>query len=325
MRVVAYSIKNFEKKFLAKANAKKHDITLISNELSLKTCSFAVGKEAILVSANDDVSAPVINKLADIGIKFIATRSAGTDHIDKKAAALRAIQIANVPTYSPTSIAEHAVALAMALNRHLIKADADSHQFDFKLDGLTGFTFSEKTVGIIGLGNTGQAAAAIFNGLGCHVLGFDIVANDKLEKIEQVTLEELLGKSDIISLHLPLTPQTKHMINAASIALMKNGVMLINTSRGALINTTDLPDALNQGKIGYLGIDVYEYEKDIFSQQEGPGKNKDVLLSKLLEYPNVIVTPHQAFLTYEAVEQIADTTIQSLDKWEVAVKSDLMH
>ncbi|GLU56903.1 2-hydroxyacid dehydrogenase [Dyadobacter frigoris] len=316
MKVVAYSVKTFEKKFLARANQKKHDITLISNALSLATCGFAEGKEAVLVSANDDVSALVINKLADIGIKYIATRSAGTDQIDKKTAELRGIELASVPAYSPTSIAEHAVALAMALNRHLIQADADSHHYNFKLDGLTGFTFSGKTVGIIGLGNTGQAAAAIFNGMGCHVLGSDVFPNDKLERIEQVSLETLLDQSDIISLHLPLTPQTKHMINASSIALMKNGVMLINTSRGALINSADLPDALDQGKIGYLGIDVYEYEKDIFYGENSSSQVKDVLLLKLLAYPNVIITPHQAFLTIEALEEIASQTILSLNHWQ---------
>jgi D-lactate dehydrogenase len=322
MKVVAYSVKNFEKKFLAKANHKKHDITLISNALSLTTCGFADGKEAVLVSTNDDVSAQVINKLADMGIKYIATRSTGTDHIDKKAAESRAIQIANVAAYSPTSIAEHAVALAMALNRNLIKANTDSHHFNFELDGLTGFTFSGKTVGIVGLGNTGQAAAAIFNGLGCHVLGSDVLKNNTLEKIEQVSLETLLRQSDIISLHLPLSPQTKHMINASSLAIMKDGVMLINTSRGALINTADLPDALDQGKIGYLGIDVYEFEDALFYSDHSTDKNKDPLLIKLLTYPNVIVTPHQAFLTNEAVEQLAKASIQNINNWETASNSN---
>ena len=324
MKVIAYSIKNFEKKFLAKANQKKHDITLISNPLGLATCAFAEGKEAVVVSSNDDVSAPIINKLADIGVKYITTRSTGTDHIDKKAADLRGITLANVPAYSPTSIAEHAVALAMALNRHLIQADADSHHYNFKLDGLTGFTFSGKTVGIIGLGDTGQAAAAIFNGLGCHVLGSDILINNRLTQIEQVSLETLLSQSDIISLHVPLTPQTRHMINASSIALMKDGVMLINTSRGALINTADLPDALDQGKIGYLGIDVYEFEDSLFYGDQSADTDKDPLLIKLLTYPNVIITPHQAFLTYEAIEQIANTTIQNINTWETAWNSNLM-
>jgi len=322
MKVVAYSVKPFEKRFLATANQKKHDITLISNPLSLNTCGFADGKEAVLVSTNDAVSAPVIEKLADMGVKYIATRSTGTDHIDKKAAESRSIKLANVAAYSPTSIAEHAVALAMALNRNIIKADADSHQFNFELDGLTGFTFSGKTVGIVGLGNTGQAAAAIFNGLGCHVLGSDVMIYDNLEKIEQVSMETLLQRSDIISLHLPLLPQTTHMIDASSIALMKHGVMLINTSRGALINTSDLPDALNQGKIGYLGMDVYEFEDSLFYADHSTDTYKDPLLAKLLTYSNVIITPHQAFLTNEAVEQIATTTIQNLDNWDTALNSN---
>ncbi|NIJ52608.1 2-hydroxyacid dehydrogenase [Dyadobacter arcticus] len=325
MKVVAYSVKTFEKKFLAMANQKKHDITLISNALSLTTCRFAEGKEAVLVSTNDEVSAPIIDKLAEIGIKYIATRSTGTDHIDKEAAALRGIKLASVPAYSPASIAELAVALAMALNRHLIQADADSHHYNFKLDGLTGFTFSGKTVGIVGLGNTGKAAAAIFKGLGCYVLGFDIIKQDGLENIEQVSLNDLLAQSDVISLHLPLTPQSKHMINVSSIALMKDGVMLINTSRGALINTEDLPDALDRGKIGYLGIDVYEYEKPILSEDDHSNQIKDPLLIKLLTYPNVIVTPHQAFLTIEALQQIAQSTIENLGNWESSLKSSPIH
>lgn len=316
MKVVAYSIKAFEKEFLAKANRKKHDITLISNSLSLETTAYADGKDAVIVFTNDDVSAPVVNKLADLGIKYIATRSAGTDHIDKETAAKRSIQIANVPAYSPQAIAEHAVALALSLNRHLFQSNQNSHKFNFKLDGLTGFNFYGKTVGLIGLGHIGQAVAAIFNGFGCRVIGYDVVLPGNLAEIEVLSLEEVLCQSDIISLHVPLTPETKYLINASTIAKMKDGVMLINTSRGALIKTIDALEALERGKIGYLGLDVYEFEKGLFFENHENDLLKDPLLEKLMAHPNVLVTPHQAFLTNEALQQIADQTIKNLDLWQ---------
>jgi D-lactate dehydrogenase len=316
MKVVAYSIKAFEKEFLAKANQKKHDITLISNPLSLETTNYADGKDAVIVFTNDDVSAPVVNKLADMGIKFIATRSAGTDHIDKEIAAKRSIKIANVPTYSPQAIAEHAVALALSLNRHVIEAHQNGQTFNFKLDGLIGFNFHGKTVGLIGLGNTGQAVAAIFNGFGCRVIGSDIAVPVGLKNIEVLPFEEVLRQSDIISLHAPLTPATKYLINADTIAQMKTGVMLINTSRGALLKTMDALEALEKGKIGYLGLDVYEFEKGLFFEDHQQDLIKDPLLEKLMAHPNVLVTPHQAFLTQEALQQIADQTIKNLDLWQ---------
>ncbi|KAA5538953.1 2-hydroxyacid dehydrogenase [Adhaeribacter rhizoryzae] len=316
MKVVAYSIKPFEKEFLAKANKKKHEITLIANPLGLETIAYAEGKDAVVVFANDDVSAPVVNKLADMGIKYIATRSAGTDHFDKEAAAERGISLANVPVYSSQAIAEHAVALALSLNRHIIEAHEHGQQFDFKLNGLIGFNFFGKTVGLIGLGHIGQAIAAIYNGFGCRVIGYDIAMPDGLIDIESLSLDEVLRQSDIISLHLPLTPATKYIINAASIAIMKNGVMLINTSRGGLLNTIDALEALEQGKIGYLGMDVYEHEKGLFFEDHQQDLNKDSLLQKLMTHDNVIITPHQAFLTSEALQQMADETIKNLDLWQ---------
>lgn len=316
MKVVAYSIKSFEKEFLAKANQKKHDITLISNPLTIETAAFAEGKDAAIVFTNDDVSGPVIDMLADLGVKYIATRSAGTDHIDKLTAARRAIKLANVPVYSPQAIAEHTLALALALSRKLVKADRHSHHFNFKLDDLIGFNFAGKTVGIIGLGHIGLATALLFKGLGCHVIGFDVqqVANNS--GIEQVDFDELLLRSDIISLHAPLTPDTEHIINKVTLYLMKKGVMILNTSRGGLIDTAAILEALKNGQVGYLGMDVYEKEKGLFFEDHQQDLHKDSLLLQLLEQPNVIVTPHQAFLTNEALQQIADQTIKNLDLWQ---------
>ena len=316
MKVVAYSIKPFEKEFLSKANQKKHDITLISNPLSAETTSYAEGKDAVVVFINDDVSAGVIEQLAALGIKYIATRSAGTDHIDREAAGSHGIKIANVPQYSPEAIAEHAVALAFALNRKLIKADEHSHHFNFTNDGLMGFNFSGKTVGLIGLGNTGLAVAAIFKGLGCNIIGYDLNFPEGDTLVEHVSLPYLYANADIISLHLPLNPGTKHIINKSTLTQMKDGVMLINTSRGALINTTDVIEALRSGKVGYLGLDVYEFEKGLFFEDHEKDEQKDQLLEELMRFGNVLITPHQAYLTREALQGIADQTIKNLDLWQ---------
>lgn len=316
MKVVAYSVKSFEKEFLAKSNQKKHDITLISNPLSLETTMYAEGKDAIMVFTNDDVSAPVVHKLADMGIRYIATRSVGTDHIDREAAGERGIKIANVPAYSPEAVAEHTLALAFALNRHVVQANEHSHHFNFKLENLMGFNFHGKTVGIVGLGHIGLATAGIFKGMGCQVLGYDVAPPDAIENIQIESLTALLQQSDIVSLHVPLTPQTHHLINREALAMMKHGVMLLNTSRGGLIDTEAVLQALTIGKVGYLGIDVYEKEKGLFFQDHSKDAKKDPLLEKLIAMPNVLVTPHQAFLTKEALQQIADRTIKNLDQWQ---------
>lgn len=316
MKAVAYSIKPFEKAFLAKANNKKHDITLISNALSLTSASYAAGKEAVIVFTNDDVSEQVINKLAALGVNYIATRSVGMDHIDADAAQHHQIKLANVPAYSPQAIAEHTVALALALSRCLKVSNQNSGKFDFRLDPLIGFNFSGKTVGLIGLGNIGQAAARIFNGLGCRVIGYDVDFPGYLVNIKSVSLDELYSTADVISLHVPLTPSTKFMINEDSISRMKKGVMLINTARGALLKTEHVLAALKNGQLGYLGSDVYEFEKNLFFEDHIKDTKKDPMLEELMALPNVIITPHQAFLTREALQQIADQTIRNLDTWE---------
>ena len=316
MKAVAYSIKPFEKEYLAKANSKKHDITLISNALGPDTAIYAQGKDAVIVFTNDDVSAGVIEQLAGFGVKFIVTRSAGTDHIDQAAAAAKGIKIANVPSYSPQAIAEHAVGMAFALNRQMIKADQHSHEFDFRNDELIGFNFSGKTVGIIGLGQTGRAVAAIYNGMGCRVIGYDVQTPQDLQHVDQVSLEELLTTADIISLHIPLTKQTHHFINRETLKMMKPGVMLINTSRGLLVDTSAVLEALKNRKVGYLGLDVYEFEKGLFFEDHQHDQIKDELLVKLMSHPNVLVTPHQAYLTREALQEIADLTIKNLDLWQ---------
>jgi len=316
MKAVAYSIKPFEKEFLARANQKKHEITLISNHLTIDTAIYAEGKDAIIVFTNDDVSAPVVDKLAELGIKYIAARCVGTDQINKQRAAKYGIKLANVPSYSPQAIAEHTVALALALSRRLIKADHNSHLFDFRNDNLIGFNFSGKTVGIIGLGQTGMATAQIFNGLGCKVIGYDKYSPEGIHNINQVDLNELLTSADIISLHIPFTNETEHLINEATLDKMKDGVMLINTSRGGIVKTHDVLVALDMGKIAYLALDVYEYEKGLFFEDHKNDVYKDPIIKNLLARDNVIITPHQAYLTREALQEIADQTIHNLDMWQ---------
>ncbi|HEX7367544.1 MAG TPA: 2-hydroxyacid dehydrogenase [Pelobium sp.] len=317
MKAVVYSIKSFEKEYLAKANQKKHDITLISNPLSIDTVGFAKGKDAVVVFTNDDVSAPVINKLKKLGVKYIATRSVGVDHIDCEAATTADIKIANVPSYSPQSIAEHAIALMMALNRKIFMAIQHSKEFNFKLDGLQGFTMYGKTVGLIGFGQIAHYLAVILNGFGCKVLVYDPFCKDFPAFVKRVGLAELYKQSNIISLHTPLTDETRHIINAESIEQMRNDVMLINTGRGALINTKDLVQALKANKIASFGADVYENEKNLFFEDHHLDESKDILLQELLALPNVIVTPHQAFLTTEALQDIAAQTISNLDLWQL--------
>lgn len=314
MKAIVYSTKSVEKDLLIKANNNKHDITLISNALNTETSCYAKEKDAVVVFTSDDVNAPVINKLSALGIKYIITRSVGTDHIDKETAKKLGIEVANIPAYSPQAIAEHTVALALALSRHLIQANQQCRHFNFCLDHLTGFNFYGKTVGLIGLGHIGTATASIFNGLGCKVMGYDIQPHH-IKNVEFVDLPTLYRESDIISLHTPLTPDTRHLINEATLLQMKNGVMIINTARGDLIKTTAALDALKSGKIGYLGLDVYEYEKGLFFEDHEADEVRDALLSKLMNYPNVLISPHQAFLTKEALEEIATQTINILDRW----------
>lgn len=322
MRAAAYSVKPFEKDYLLQANGRKHDLKLISDKLDLKTAHLASGYDAVLVFTNDDLSRDVIDKLAAESVKYISTRSTGTDHIDKEEAGIKGLQVANIPSYSPQAIAELAVALAFGLNRQLIKANRHSHDFDFRNDGLIGFNFSGKTVGLIGLGSIGLAASRIFHGLGCKIVGYDLFFPETEHNVTSVSLDELLETADVISLHVPLTPSTKYLVSKERLEKMKTGVMLINTSRGAVINTLDVLDALEKGKIGYLGLDVYEHEKGLFFEDHEFDTVKDSLLEKLLNHPNVLITPHQGYLTKEALQEIAHHTIANLDGWELVSTSE---
>jgi len=316
MKVVAYSIREFEKEFVARANQKQHDITLISNSLSLETAFYAQGKEAAIVSAQDDLSHEVIERLADLGIKYITTRSVTTDHIDRETAGKRNIKLANVPFYSPAAVSEYTLMLALSLSRKIISTANSIKEFHSRIDQHIGFNFKGKTVGIVGLGTIGLATASAFHSLGCKILGYDIKPIPDSEGIEVLSFQELLSSSDIISLHIPLNNDTKHMINMQSLSKMKDGVMLINTSSAELIKTEDLIRGLKSGKIGWLGLDGYEFEKYMFYTDPRNDLVKDPLMEELVSFSNVIISPHQASLTKEAVQEFADQTIKNLDNWQ---------
>lgn len=318
MKMLIYSIKDFERSHLLEANKNGTQVRLTNLALSPDTVDKAKGCDIVSVFTGDDVSAAVIQKLSDYGVKFIAVRAAGYDNVDLIKAKELGIHVANVPEYSPYAVAEHALALILALNRKLISADRQVHQQDFRVSKLVGFDLNGKTIGIIGTGKIGGTLVKIMHGLGCKVLGYDIHPNNELKEkynLEYVSLEDLCRRSDIISLHTYLTPETKYLINRNLIEKMKPGVMLINTSRGGCINTADVIEYLEKEHIGYFGTDVYEKEKGIFFFDRSIDGVRDEMLKKLLTMPNVLITPHQAFATNEALKNIATTTFYNVDCW----------
>lgn len=319
METVIYSTHKFEKDFLERANAGIHSLKFLDASLNKTTSDLAIGAKAVSIFVNDDASAEVLDKLQKGGVKFLVLRSAGYNNVDMDVARQSGFRVARVPAYSPYAVAEHAVALMLALNRKLIKANSRVHDLNFSLDGLTGFDMNGKTVGIIGTGQIGAVAAKVLNGFGCKILVADLHVNKELiakYDVQYTDLDTLYTQSDIISLHVPLTPHTRYMINKDSINKMKKGVMIINTSRGALINTKDIIQGLKKGQIGYLGLDVYEEESGLFFEDHSEDILQDDTISRLLTFKNVLITSHQAFLTDTALQNIAMTTIHNLDCFE---------
>ena len=317
MKVTAYSIKACEKEYITRANNKRHDITLISNRLTVDTVSYAKGKDAVLVFPGDDLSEQILLDLKLMGVKYIVTRSTSTDHINLKVAKSLGIQVANIPSYSPESIAEHALALMLALSRNILPAHQQMLDYNFTLDRLVGTTIRHKTVGVVGFGQTGKAVVEILRGFGCRIVVADIkdfAEECKASGAEQVELGVLFKESDIITFHVPLTESTRYMVNASSIKQMKDGVMLINVSRGAVFKSIDVYNALQRDKISKLGMDVYEFENHVFFFDRTERPVDDELLNAFIQYPNVLLTPHEAFLTREALEIVAKQTIQNLNQ-----------
>jgi len=318
MKVLLYSSKDFEIPYLEDDNKGKHKLTFIKDSLSSETAMKAVGFHAISVFSSDILSNTVLEKLKDFGVKYISLRSVGHDNVNLFTAQSLGIKVANVPAYSPNAIAEHAVAILLALNRKLILSNQRVKQFNFDINNLIGFDLNHKTIGILGTGKTGSVMARIMHGFGCKLLGFDIIENKKLVddyELEYVSIIELCKAADVISIHLPLNTETHHLIDKALIELMKPNAIIINTARGAVINTKDVIDALVNEKISGLAMDVYEHERDLFFNDYSQEIPKDDMLIKLNALPNVLITGHQAFLTEEALTNIADTTIYNLDCW----------
>lgn len=318
MHVTVFSAHAFEQPYLTQAAGEQHTLRFITAPLSPATAAQAAGSQAVAVFTSDDASAPVLETLAALGVRYVAIRAAGHDQVDLPAAHRMGLRVASVPEYSPYAIAEHAVALMLALNRHLRQADAQLRRADFRLDNLIGFDLHGKTVGIVGCGRIGGVLAGILHGFGCRLLGFDVEPNAELTRrydLAYVPLGQICAEADIISLHAPLNEQTRHLFNAATLARLKPGAMLINTGRGAVLDTEAALAALQSGQLGYLGLDVYEYEKGLFFQDHSQQPPADALFARLLAQPNVVITGHQGFLTKEALTNIADTTMDSLSGW----------
>lgn len=318
MKIAVFSAKKYDREFLSAANRSRHELRFFEPHLGEETAGLAGGFDAVCVFVNDQVNATVIARLDSLGVRLIALRCAGYNNVDLSAAKKHDITVVRVPAYSPYAVAEHTIALMLALNRKLHRAYNRVREGNFALDGLLGFDMNGKTVGIIGTGKIGTVVAEILSGFHFSILAFDPIPNEPCRSlgVNYVRLEELLAQSDIITLHCPLTPENKHMINAAAIATMKTDVMLINTSRGALLDTIAVIEALKSGKIGYLGLDVYEEEEEIFFEDRSGLILSDDVFARLLTFPNVIITGHQAFFTREALENIAATTIENITRFE---------
>lgn len=315
MKIAVFSTRRYDERSLDSANAGfGHELRFLEPRLSAETLSLAAGFDAVCVFVNDRVDADVLEGLAAGGTRVVALRCAGFNNVDLQRAEQLGIKVVRVPAYSPHAVAEHTVALMLMLNRKLHRAYNRVREGNFSLEGLLGFDMHGRTVGIVGTGQIGAVTARILSGFGCGLLGHDLQSNPDCEALgmRYVPLDELLGESDIVSLHCPLTPDTHHLIDSDTVSQMKPGAMLINTSRGAVINTRAVIAGLKSGRIGALGIDVYEEEGDYFFEDLSERVIEDDVLARLLTFPNVVVTGHQGFFTQEALEAIATTTLRNL-------------
>ncbi len=318
MRVAVFSTKAYDRRFLDQANQTHgHELVYLDPRLTAETAALAAGFRCVCAFVNDRLDAEVLQVLQANGTELIALRSAGFNHVDLPEAHRLGMTVVRVPAYSPHAVAEHAVALLLSLNRMTFRAYNRVREGNFSLDGLLGFDLCGKTVGVVGTGEIGLIFARIMQGFGCKVLASDPFPNaDAKAVVQYVPLETLLAEADIISLHCPLTPQTDHLIDAQAIARMKDGVVLINTGRGRVVDTKAVIDALKRGKIGRLGLDVYEEEEQLFFQDLSQGVISDDTFMRLTTFPNVLITGHQAFFTAEALTNIAETTLANITAFE---------
>jgi D-lactate dehydrogenase len=322
MRVAVFSTKNYDRAFLEAANATcGHELVFFEPRLTEETTALAAQFPAVCVFVNDQLSATVLNRLAGQGTRLIALRSAGFNNVNLIAARESGLTVVRVPAYSPYAVAEHTAGLILTLNRKIHRAYARVREGNFSLDGLLGFDLYDRTVGVIGTGKIGAVVARIMKGFGCRLLANDPFPNPDCERlgVTYVSRPRLFAASDIVTLHCPLTPETHHLIDARALGQMKSGVMLINTGRGALIDTQAVIEALKSGRIGYLGLDVYEEEADLFFEDLSDKVIRDDVFSRLLTFPNVVITGHQGFFTEEALKSIAETTLANITAFEQGI------
>lgn len=319
MKIAVFNTKSYDRQFLSEANADyHHELHFLEPRLTYDTVSLAREFPVVCVFVNDELDRPTLEALVGQGTQLIALRCAGFNNVDLKAAKELGIGVVRVPAYSPYGVAEHTVALMLTLNRKLHRAYNRVREGNFSLEGLLGFELRDRTVGIVGTGKIGTIVGRILQGFGCHILAYDRYPNSEFAATgaKYVDLPELLARSDIITLHCPLTPDTHHLINEKAIDSMKAGVMLVNTSRGALIDTKAAIKGLKSKKIGYLALDVYEQEGDLFFEDLSNEVIEDDVFQRLLTFPNVLITGHQAFFTETALTNIAETTLANIRDWE---------
>jgi len=325
MKTAVFSTKPYDEDFLTAANAHgQHELEFFEEKLTHHTMAFAEGCEAVCAFVNDVLNGPVLDGLHKAGVKFVALRCAGFNNVDLRHAAALGMKVARVPAYSPYAVAEFAMALILTLNRRVHRAYNRVRDGNFSIEGLLGFDLHDKTVGVMGTGKIGSVFTRILSGFGLEIIGYDVHHNPEFQDYGgvYVSLEELFERSDIISLHCPLTPDTFHIIDEKSIGRMKEGVMIINTSRGALVDAPAVIEGLKSGRIGYLGLDVYEQEADLFYENLSEQVIQDDTLQRLISFPNVLVTSHQAYFTDTALQNIAETTIRNLTVFALGNESE---
>ena len=324
MRVAVFSTKEYDRKYLRAANATSagtsdpHELTFLDVRLGPETAPLAAGFDAVCLFVNDVVDASVADTLRRGGTRLIALRCAGFNNIDLAATSALGITVVRVPAYSPHAVAEHTVALMLSLNRKIHRAYARVREGNFAIDGLLGFDLAGRTIGVVGTGRIGAVVARIMRGFDCRVIATDVAPNPARAAlgVEYVSFEQLLRESDVITLHCPLTPESRHLLGREAFAQMKPGVMVVNTSRGALLDASAAIEALKSGQLGSLALDVYEEESDIFFEDLSNRVLHDDILARLLTFPNVLITSHQGFFTHEALSAIAAITVRSLTAFE---------
>ncbi len=313
-----FSSKSYDQTSFGQVPQHEHDIFMIEDRLRARTAALAAGAEAVCIFVNDVADAEVLGLLADLGVRHVVLRCAGFNNVDLAAAAKLDLTVARVPAYSPNAVAEHTIALILGLNRRVFKAYNRVRDGNFSLDGLVGFDLAGKTAGVVGTGRIGELVARLLWHFRCNVVCFDPVHNPRVTELgmRYVELDELWAASDLITLNCPLSPDTHHLVSATAIGKMKHGAMLINTGRGALIDTVAVIDGLKAGAIGSLALDVYEEEAELFFEDRSGEVLTDDVFARLLTFPNVLITAHQAFLTNEALAAIAETTFANLDDFQ---------